>query len=167
MIAVALMEPEMAPVTPREERYLQPGEVHASGHRTRVTTILGSCVAVCLFDPRRHVAGLNHFLLPCAPTTSATSTRYGDVAIEVLVRRLLTLGASRETLRAKIFGGANVLHAFSDGERHIGTANVEIARELLDRCGIPLVAEDVGGTRGRKLVFSIPDGLTWVEAIGQ
>jgi chemotaxis protein CheD len=167
MIAAVLMEPDMAPYPPTEERYLHPGEIHASGHPARVTTILGSCVAVCLFDARRHVAGLNHFLLPSAPAASATSIRYGDVAIGVLIRRVLNLGATREGLTAKIFGGANVLHAFAEGSRHIGLANVDVARELLERNGIPLVAEDVGGTRGRKLVFSLPDGAAWVKGIGQ
>lgn len=166
MIAAVQMEQELMPTTRVEDRYLHPGEIHASGHPTRVTTILGSCVAVCLIDPRRHVAGLNHFLLPYAPATAHGSTRYGDVAIDVLVRRLLALGATRDGLMAKLFGGANVLRAFSDETRHIGAANVELARAMLDRHDIPLVAEDVGGTRGRKVVFSVPDGSAWIKVIG-
>jgi len=166
MIAAVQMEPELTPTMRLEDRYLHPGEIHASGHPTRVTTILGSCVAVCLIDPRRHVAGLNHFLLPHAPTASHGSVRYGDVAIDVLVRRLLALGATRDGLIAKLFGGANVLHAFTDEARHIGAANVELARTMLERHGIPLVAEDVGGTRGRKVVFSVPDGAAWIKVIG-
>jgi chemotaxis protein CheD len=166
MIAAVQMEHDWAPTTRIEEHYLHPGEIHASGHPTRVTTILGSCVAVCLIDPRRHVAGLNHYLLPYAPASAHGSTRYGDIAFDVLVRRMLALGATRDGLMAKLFGGANVLHAFSDEARHIGAANVDLARAMLDRHEIPVVAEDVGGTRGRKVVFSVPDGSAWIKVIG-
>ena len=166
MIAAVRMEHDWAPTTRMEDLYLHPGEIHASSHPTRITTILGSCVAVCLIDLRRHVAGLNHFLLPSAPVAMRGSTRYGDAAIDVLVRRMLALGASRDGLAAKLFGGANVLHAFADEARHIGAANVEMARAALDRYEIPVVAEDVGGTRGRKMVFTVPDGAAWVKVIG-
>jgi chemotaxis receptor (MCP) glutamine deamidase CheD len=66
-----------------------------------------------------------------------------------------------------VFGGANVLHAFADDARHIGAANVELAREALARYDNPIGAEDAGGVRGRKLVFSTPDGAAWVKVIGQ
>jgi chemotaxis protein CheD len=149
------------------ERYLHPGEVLVSVQSHWITTILGSCVSVCLLDPRHGVAGLNHFLLPHAPASAEPSPRYGDVAMDVLVHRMLALGARRDALVAKVFGGANVLHAFADDARHIGAANVELAREALARYGIPIGAEDVGGVRGRKLVLSTPDGAAWVKVIGQ
>jgi chemotaxis protein CheD len=148
------------------ESYIHPGEVYVTDRPSRLTTILGSCVSVCLFDADFQVAGLNHFLLPHTPATSETSTRYGDVAMDVLVGRLLALGATRQRLVAKLFGGANVLHAFADDARHIGAANVELARALLARQNIPIGAEDVGGTRGRKLVFCAPDGAAWVKVLG-
>ena len=148
------------------EAYLHPGDIHALAQPSRVTTILGSCVSVCLFERDGTVGGMNHFLLPSAPTPASSSTRYGDCAVDVLVKRLLALGASRERLIAKVFGGANVLHAFAEGSRHIGAANVEMARKALARHGIPIGAEDVGGTRGRKLVFSAPDGAAWVKVLG-
>jgi chemotaxis protein CheD len=149
------------------ELYLHPGEIFASAQPHRVTTILGSCVSVCLLDPRHGVAGLNHFLLPHAPASAEPSPRYGDVAMDVLVHRMLALGARRDALVAKVFGGANVLHAFADDAQHIGAANVELAREALARYGIPIGAEDVGGVRGRKLVLSTPDGAAWVKVVGQ
>ena len=148
------------------EAYLHPGGVHAIARPSRVTTILGSCVAVCLYDRVGSLGGLNHFLLPSATSDTDASTRYGDCAVDVLVRRLVALGAAPERLVAKVFGGANVLHAFADGSRHIGQANVEMAHVALARHGIPIGAEDVGGTRGRKLVFSAPDGAAWVEVLG-
>ena len=151
---------------PVADSYLHPGEICVTAQPVRVTTILGSCVSVCLFDSQARVAGLNHFLLPQAPRAGEASPRHGDVAIEVLVRRLLAIGASCDRLVAKLFGGANVLRAFADESRHIGAANVDLARSTLARYGIPIGAEDVGGTRGRKLVFSAPDGAAWVKVIG-
>lgn len=146
--------------------YLHPGDVFVTSDPTRVTTILGSCVSVCLFDERAGVAGMNHFLLPRASASAEASPRYGDVAMSVLIARLLARGASRDRIIAKLFGGANVLRAFAEGERHIGTANVDLARATLEQYGIPICAEDIGGTRGRKLVFSAPDGAAWVKAVG-
>jgi chemotaxis protein CheD len=148
------------------ETYLHPGEVRAVSKPTRVTTILGSCVSVCISERGGEIGGINHFLLPTANTVAGSTMRYGDCAVDVLVNRLVALGAKPERLTAKIFGGANVLHAFAEGTRHIGAANVEMARKALARHGIPISAEDVGGTRGRKLVFSVPDGAVWVKVLG-
>jgi chemotaxis protein CheD len=166
MSAAVRPDPDADPATPVAALYLHPGEIHVTSQPTRLTTILGSCVSVCLFDARARVAGMNHFLLPRAPATGDGSTRYGDIAMDVLVARMLTLGASRDRMIAKLFGGANVLRAFGEGELHIGLANVELARAALERQSIAVGAEDVGGTRGRKLVFDAPDGAAWVKVIG-
>jgi chemotaxis protein CheD len=162
----AAMRPESRSGRAYIETYLHPGEVQAIAKPTRVTTILGSCVSVCLFERGGELAGINHFLLPSALTTAAATMRYGDCAIDVLVKRLVVLGAKQEHLIAKVFGGANVLHAFAEDARHIGAANVDMARTTLARHGIPIGAEDVGGTRGRKLVFSAPDGAAWIKVLG-
>ena len=162
----AAMRPESWPRRAYVETYLHPGEVQATAKPTRVTTILGSCVSVCLFERSGELGGINHFLLPSAHTPAASTMRYGDCAVDVLVKRLIALGATPERLIAKVFGGANVLHAFAEGTRHIGAANVDMARAALARHGIPIGAEDVGGTRGRKLVFSAPDGAAWIKVLG-
>lgn len=166
MISAEELQNLASAVPTHVERYLHPGELFISTHPTRVTTILGSCVAACLFDREGTLAGINHFLLPTSHTGAASSTRYGDVAMNELIGRLIQLGAPRGRLLAKLFGGANVLHAFSEGVRHIGAANVELARSALARHDIPVVAEHVGGTRGRKLVFTAPEGAAWVRMVG-
>jgi len=166
MSAAVQSDPDAEPTPPVAALYLHPGDVHVTVRPTQLTTILGSCVSVCLFDARARVAGMNHFLLPRAPENAVASTRYGDVAMDVLVARMLSLGASRDRMIAKLFGGANVLRAFGEGELHIGLANVELARLALERQGIAVGAEDVGGPRGRKLVFVAPDGAAWVRVIG-
>jgi chemotaxis protein CheD len=142
--------------------YLAPGRLFASAEDAQVTTILGSCVAVCLWDPQAEVGGMNHFLLPSG---RPASPRFGDSAVALLIGRLLELGAHRGRLSAKVFGGACVLEAFRAGEWSLGARNVEIAREELAAAGIPVVGEDVGGDRGRKLVFHVRTGSAWVRAI--
>lgn len=148
------------------EVYLHPGDVYASARPSVVTTILGSCVAVCLSERGTGIGGVNHFLLAHQRDGETPSARYGSSAIDILISRVVALGASRQKLSAMVFGGANVLHAFQDGVRHIGLANVEIARALLARHRIPISAEDVGGTRGRRLVFCAQDGNASVRRLG-
>jgi chemotaxis protein CheD len=146
--------------------YLHPGEVYASASACEITTILGSCVSVCLSEQGSQIGGANHFLLSGQRAGETGSTRYAPGAIEELIRLLQSLGAKRSRLRAKLFGGANVLHAFQDGVHHIGAANVETARVLLAKHNIRVFAEDVGGIRGRKLVFHSHDGAASVRRLG-
>lgn len=147
------------------EVYLHPGDVHVADGACVITTILGSCVAVCLTESGSNIGGVNHFLLPQQRAGEGSSTRYARGAIDQLVERMLSLGARRSRITAKLFGGANVLAAFSEGVMHIGAANVDIARTLLASHGIPIAAEDVGGTRGRRLVFSSHDGSASVQRL--
>jgi chemotaxis protein CheD len=153
-------------VTATIEVYLHPGEVYASARPAVVTTILGSCVAVCLSERGTGIGGVNHFLLAQQRAGETPSPRYGSAAIDMLINRVVSLGASRANLTAMIFGGANVLQAFQEGVRHIGMNNVDIARSVLARHHIPICAEDVGGTRGRRLVFSAIDGNASVRRLG-
>ena len=110
-------------------------------------TILGSCVAACLYDPLRGVGGMNHFLL--ADGDGEEAMRYGAYAMEVLINDLLKLGASRERLQAKLFGGAKIMERLND----IGAENVLFARRFLATEGIPVVGESLGGRRARRVEF--------------
>ena len=144
-----------------ERLYLAPGRLHASAGEAQVTTILGSCVAVCLFDPTAGVGGINHYLLPSG---SPASGRFGDSATTLLLEAVLAQGADRRRLQAKVFGGACVLEAFRDTPS-LGARNVEVADERLAAEGIPVVGRDVGGERGRKVVFEVATGAAWVRLI--
>jgi chemotaxis protein CheD len=145
--------------------YLLPGELVAVGGEMprTLTTILGSCVSVCLWDRRGRGGGMNHFLLPRRPVDIDRTPRYGDVAVPTLVTKLVGLGVRREDLRAKVFGGAHVLASVPAGGATLGGDNVQIALAALRTEGIAVVSEDVGGTRGRKLAFNTIDGtaLVW------
>lgn len=149
----------------RSKYYLQPGQIFASKESHAVTTILGSCVAVCLWDPELGIGGINHYLLPAYNGEVQPSTRFGDIAISELLSRLTRLGCDKRRLRAKLFGGACVLEAFRERKNHLGSQNVAIARELLATEAITVVRENVGGQRGRKLVFFTDDGSAWIKEL--
>ena len=104
--------------------YLQPGQLYASAQPSAVTTVLGSCVAVCLWDPIEAVGGMNHYLLPFFAGAGQGSPRFGNFAMTELVDRLVALGASKGRLQAKVFGGACVLEAFQARQGHLGEKNV-------------------------------------------
>lgn len=114
-----------------------------------LTTVLGSCVATCLYDPQRRVGGMNHFLLPDGGDGAGDRTRYGLHAMELLINALLRAGARRGALVAKLFGGARM----RDGFGGIGVANAEFARRFLAEEGIPLITSSLGGDRARRLRF--------------
>lgn len=110
------------------------------------STILGSCVSVCLFDEVRAVGGMNHFLLPGEP---GGTNRYGVHLMELLINGLLHQGAEKTRLRAKVFGGARM----SENLRDIGSGNAEFARSFLSREQIPVLSESVGGRNARRVRF--------------
>jgi chemotaxis protein CheD len=147
---------------PARRLYLPPGRLYVSSEPHQVTTILGSCVAVCVWDVQAGIGGMNHFLLP---EGVPPSPRFGYWAVPLLIEGVLELGAPRARLRAKIFGGGCVLEAFRGDSRPLGARNVEMARERLRAEGIPIVLEDVGGDLGRKLVFEIQTGNAWTRLI--
>ncbi len=145
--------------------YLHPGRLFVSTEPTVVTTILGSCVAVCLWDESQGIGGMNHYLLPDGEGDGAAGERFAPVALRRLLEQLLELGARKENLKAKVFGGACVLEAFRKDRNDLGTKNVEAARHFLEVESIPIIAEDVGGKAGRKLVFHTEGGSAWVRTL--
>ncbi|WP_374434287.1 chemotaxis protein CheD [Tabrizicola sp.] len=129
---------------------LTQGEFYASRDPVVLSTVLGSCVAVCLFDPSTGTGGMNHFLLPDGGTShDARSERYGVHAMEQLINAILRLGARRASLVAKAFGGANMSARLAP----IGDANACFTREFLATEGIPCLAESFGGTNARRVMF--------------
>jgi chemotaxis protein CheD len=140
--------------------YLHAGQVYASAEPSSVVTVLGSCVAVCLFDPAARVGGMNHYLLPLE-TTRERSARFGNFAIRRLLEEVLALGARRGGLHAKVFGGASVVRALEG--RSLGGDNADLALRLLREAGVPILEQDVGGQKGRKLIFHTDDGSAWVR----
>jgi chemotaxis receptor (MCP) glutamine deamidase CheD len=123
------------------------GGVFASATHLKITTLLGSCVAACLYDPIAKVGGMNHILLPgrMQAGDEGLATRYGVHAMELLINRIMKLGGSKQNLRAKAFGGAKML----DLSREVGDVsemNAEFVLEFLKRERIPMEAYHLGGT---------------------
>lgn len=145
--------------------YLHPGQLFACTKNYAVTTILGSCVSVCLWDPSTKIGGINHFLLPYDVGDGQAPARFGNLAVRDLIDQVLALGAAQSRLQAKLFGGACVLDAFRGRATHLGMKNVEVARDLLEKANIPILGEAVGGDRGRKLIFYTDSGSAWVKAL--
>lgn len=143
--------------------FLNPGEMIFAQQPSLIKTVLGSCIAVTLHDSEKKIGGICHFLLPYAPKDEL-STKYGNVAISLLLRKFINLGSKKNKIVAKIFGGASVLldekEIFFVGER-----NIEVAMKILTENNITIKEMNVGGEFGRKLLFYTDSGLTVVETI--
>jgi chemotaxis protein CheD len=152
----------------RDRLLLHPGEHAVSDDDVVLSTVLGSCVSVCLRDATRGIAGMNHFMLPAPlPTSrffSSDAGRFGLHAMELVINAMLARGATRSRLRAKVFGGAHVLSTGVRSDR-VPTANVEFALAYLEAEGIPLLAQDLGGLRARKLSFIVRTGEVFVQKL--
>ena len=114
-----------------------------------LTTILGSCVATCLYDEDAQVGGVNHFLLPTGPSGEGSNLKYGLHSMELLINALLKSGARKNQIKAKVFGGSRMLDELSN----IGGKNVEFAFEFLKDEKIPCVSESTLGNQARRIKF--------------
>ncbi len=147
------------------EKTIYIGEVYASREPTLIKTLLGSCVAVCLWDPVTRVGGMNHFLLPCSLDGGGDEpARFGVHAMDLLIGEMLKAGADRTRLRAKVFGGAHVLDVPED-EESVPSQNITFALEFLKRDGFKLTGEDLGGCWPRRVHFQTDTGRAFVQRI--
>ena len=150
----------------RQARNLAPGEWGVDRVRP-LSTLLGSCVAVCMYDEAARVGGMNHFMLPTMSRPGAHQDvdvlLSGDYALEALLNGLLGQGAARHRVRAKAFGGGTILGAMAASG--IGERNASFAREWLDREGIPLVASDFLGPWSRKVLLLPATGEAYCKRI--
>ncbi|WP_049923771.1 chemotaxis protein CheD [Halopiger djelfimassiliensis] len=127
---------------------------------------LGSCLAIALYDPETGIGGLAHSMLPdgdAAENSERKPGKYADTAIRALLRRMVERGASYTSVEAKIAGGSDMFEfdSFGDG---VGQRNIAAARTELEKLGVPLVAEDVGGERGRTVEFTPGTGTLVVKS---
>ena len=162
MTVQAYLEPATpAPANADRQIYLHPGNLVFSVEPVLVSTILGSCVSVCLYDQQSGFSGVNHYLLP-ERQSRAASPRFGDSANEELLAHFLRHRIPASRLAAKVFGGASM-----GGSRagDLATRNVEAALSFLSRHAIPITARDTGGERGRKLVFRSSDSAAFVRLL--
>jgi len=153
---------------------IDPGELYVSNKQEVISTLLGSCVATCLFDPVNKIIGMNHFLLAYKhhsfdkPIIQSEEGRYGLQAMELLINEMMAKGAIRKNLQAKCFGGGDVLQLRGDpgGRKSVGGVNIDFIREFLKNEKIPLVSSALGGDFGRNVHFVGSDFSVFVKMIG-
>jgi chemotaxis protein CheD len=147
-----------------------PGEYYVTRNNEAISTVLGSCISACIRDPVLNVGGMNHFMLPedASPGSNdwldpvaGLATRYGSYAMESLINDLLKLGAARERLEIKVFGGGRVLAGITD----IGARNIAFIRSFIQLEGYRLSAEDLGSTYPRKVVYFPTSGRVKVRRL--
>jgi chemotaxis protein CheD len=139
-----------------ETIFIHVGQIYVAHNPTVISTVLGSCVAVCLFDKRELIAGMNHYLLPLWNNNGLKTPRFGNVSIPKLINEMLDGGSEIKNLQAKLFGGAN-LNAINDSMM-IGKRNIMVAKEILKEYRIPILAEDTAGQFGRKISMTSDTG---------
>lgn len=146
--------------------FLYPAALFVSHKPHRISTILGSCVSVCLWDPVKKIGGMNHFMLPLWNGQGLASPKYGNIAMEKLVDKLVALGSKQNQLKAKIFGGAEVINT-TTSQFYIGKRNIMIAKEILEENKIPIIGSSTGGKQGRKVIFNTYSGEVMQRFIGR
>ena len=136
---------------------LYPADIFVDKRPHIVSTVLGSCVSVCFYDPVLKQGAINHFILPQWNGHDLATMKYGNLAIIRILEELLILGSKYENIVAHVFGGAEVITE-TPTNFHIGKRNVQIALEILNEFRIPIVLSDVEGNRGRKINFNTLTG---------
>jgi len=149
----------------RPKHFLYPGAIFASNEPYFITTILGSCVAVCLYDPVLKIGGMNHFMLPLWNGQGLASPRYGNIAIKKIIDKMEALGSSKANIKAKIFGGAEII-ATNINQFMIGDRNIHIAKDILKEEEIPVVGSSLAGKLGRKIIFDTYTGQIRQKYVG-
>ncbi|WP_258101299.1 chemotaxis protein CheD [Marinoscillum pacificum] len=137
-----------------QKYYLLPSGIFVEKEPHVVDTVLGSCVAVCLYDDRLKVGGINHYMLPFWNGQGLASPKYGNIAMDKLIEKMELIGSKRTNMIAKVFGGANQMQS----SLGVGQRNVMMVKDYLADARIPIVAENVGGEIGRKIRFNTNNG---------
>ena len=138
-----------------------PGEYYVTRDDPMIMTVLGSCIAACLWDPQVRVGGMNHFMLP--EGAGDTSGRYGSYAMELLINEMIKLGARREAMQAKVFGGGQVMHSFTT--MNVGERNTDFVLSYLKTERIAIVSQDVLDIHPRKVCYFPATGKAMVKRL--
>ena len=139
------------------KKFIHVGEIYIGVKPTEISTVLGSCIAVCLYDKVEQIGSMNHYLVPLWNENGLQSPKYGNISIPRLVENMINVGCSIKNIEAKIFGGANVIDVRVK-DMMIGRKNIIIAKELLREHNITITAQDIGGTQGRRIMMRSDTG---------
>lgn len=139
-----------------------PGEYFVSSEDLVIMTVLGSCIAACIWDTKARTGGMNHFMLPDGDSADGFG-RYGSYAMELLINEMIKVGARRETMQAKIFGGAAVMAGFTT--MNVGERNTRFVLDYLATERIPVISQDVLDIHPRKVCFFPVTGKVLVKRL--
>jgi chemotaxis protein CheD len=150
------------------EVFLQPGDYFVGDAGTRMRTVLGSCVSMTLWHPRKRVGAMSHFLLSqrSKRDVGPRDGRYGDEAMALMREELARRGIAPAECEGKIFGGGDMFPGVARAESlHVGHKNGEAARALLAQHGVKLVSESLYGVGHRQIIFDVRTGYVWVAQV--
>lgn len=148
------------------EVYLQPGEYFWGGENNRVKTLLGSCVAICVWHPVRRMGGMSHCLLPSrgqGRESPELDGRYIDETFEIFFREMEMQATRKEDYQVKVFGGGNMFELREKGGVTVGDKNLAMMRLILEKNNMKITAQHVGGKGHRNVIFEIWSGDCWVR----
>jgi len=153
---------------PAIEIFLQPGEIFFGDKDTRIRTILGSCVAITVWHPRRKIGGMCHYMLPArrrGKKIGVLDGKYADEALLLLLKEILRAATNPYEYEVKLFGGGNMFTATSRAQQELNVAdrNVEAGRALLQQHGFTALVEHLGGHGHRQIIFEVGSGDVWVR----
>ncbi|MBN2216414.1 MAG: chemotaxis protein CheD [Pirellulales bacterium] len=148
----------------KTDQHVGMGQIALGSGATRLTAVLGSCVAVTLHAPRHDVGVLAHIILAQSSGRNSLPGKFADTAIPEMLRMMDEAGVPRESMVARLAGGANIFGR--SGPLQIGNANIEAITRLLQEQGIPIKAQDVGGDKGRRVSFDCQTGSLTIEMAG-
>lgn len=146
----------------KPRKFIHAGEIFIAIKPTEIATVLGSCIAVCLFDSKKEVGSMNHYLLPLWNGNGLQTPKYGNISIEKMIENMLNIGCDKMDLQAKVFGGANI-HTTTQENMMIGKKNILVAKEILNNHRIKIVAEDTGGSVGRRILMHSDTGKVMLK----
>jgi chemotaxis protein CheD len=147
------------------EIIVETGSIKISNDSTAlITSALGSCVAITLYDRTQKLGGMVHYILPVNPG-GKKKAKYADTGVELLLEKMLEWNVKKKDLEAKMIGGAIMFEDFMDDiENSIGRRNVKKGKEILKDLGIKLVSQDIGGNYGRSVRFQLSDGNVYITS---
>lgn len=147
-----------------DDHFLYPSTIYIKNKPTIIKTVLGSCVAICLWDKVNNFGGMNHYMLPFWNGKGLASPKYGNIAINKLIENMIALGSKRNSIIAKVFGGGEVIET-DIANFKIGERNIIIAAEILKDEKITVIAQSTGGKLGRKIEFNTYNGQVLMKYI--
>jgi chemotaxis protein CheD len=149
-----------------QRKFIHAGEIFVGVKPMEIATVLGSCVAVCLYDNTQQIGAMNHYLLALWNGNGLQTPKFGNISIPRMIENMENIGCHRHDMVAKLFGGANI-HENMNESMMVGKKNVIVAREILKEYNINIIAEDVGGNRGRKIMMNTETNKILMKYTGE